>query len=75
VLISVLEAVFPLRAIERLEGLGQVKKSNDLIGNQTRDLPACSIVSQLTTLLRVPIGIVHSKEITRKKKRCLFFED
>jgi hypothetical protein len=27
----------------RLEGLGQIN-SNDLIGNRTRDLPACSIV-------------------------------
>jgi hypothetical protein len=29
-----------------------IEKSNDLIGNQTRDLPACSIVPQLTTLPR-----------------------
>jgi hypothetical protein len=28
----------------RLEGLRQRKKSNNLIGNRTRDLPACSIV-------------------------------
>jgi hypothetical protein len=33
-----------LRAIVRLEGLGQLKKSNDLNGNRTRDLRACSIV-------------------------------
>jgi hypothetical protein len=38
----------------RLKGLGQLKKSNDLIGNRTRDLPACSIVPQPTTLLRAP---------------------
>jgi hypothetical protein len=36
----------------RLEGLGQLKKSNDLIGYRTRDLPACSIVPQPTTLPR-----------------------
>jgi hypothetical protein len=30
-----------------LEELGKLKKFNDLIGNQTRDLPACSIVPQL----------------------------
>jgi hypothetical protein len=30
------------------------EKSNDLIGNRTRDLLACSIVSQPTMLLRVP---------------------
>jgi hypothetical protein len=51
----------------RLEGLSQLKKrSNDLIGNRTRDLPACSIVSQPTTLphARHPNGI--SKEATKK---------
>jgi hypothetical protein len=36
----------------RLEGLGQLKKSNDLIANQTRDLPACGIVPQSSTLPR-----------------------
>jgi hypothetical protein len=29
-----------------------IEKSNDLIGNQTHDLPACSIVPQPTTLPR-----------------------
>jgi hypothetical protein len=37
------------RVIVRLEGLGQLKKSNDHFGNRTRDLPACSIVPQQTT--------------------------
>jgi hypothetical protein len=32
----------------RLEGLGQLEISNDVIGNQTRCLPVCSIVSQAT---------------------------
>jgi hypothetical protein len=27
-----------------------IEKSNDLIGNRTRDLPACSVVPQPTTL-------------------------
>jgi hypothetical protein len=27
-----------------------IEKTNDLVGNQTHDLPACSIVPQLTTL-------------------------
>jgi hypothetical protein len=36
----------------RLEGLGQLKNSKDLIGTPTRNLPACSIVSQETTLPR-----------------------
>jgi hypothetical protein len=39
-----------------LEGLGQLKKSSDLIGNRTDDLPACSIVPQPAALLRVPSG-------------------
>jgi hypothetical protein len=30
----------------RLEGLGKLNKSDDIIGSQTRDLPACSIVHQ-----------------------------
>jgi hypothetical protein len=40
-------------AIVWLEGLGQLKKIH-LIGNSTRDLPACSIVPQLTTLPLAP---------------------
>jgi hypothetical protein len=32
----------------RLEGLGNLKKFSDLIGNRTRDLSACSIVPQPT---------------------------
>jgi hypothetical protein len=39
----------------RLEGLGQLRKSNDLIGTQTRDPPACIIVPQPTTLPRAPL--------------------
>jgi hypothetical protein len=52
-LISVRDRVDP-RAIMLLEGLGQLKKSNDLIGDRIRDLPACSIVPQPTTLPRAP---------------------
>jgi hypothetical protein len=43
------------RALLRLEGLGKLKKSNDLIGTLTRDLSACSIVPQRTTLPCVPL--------------------
>jgi hypothetical protein len=43
-----------LRAILRMVTLGKFKKFNDLIGILTCDLPACSIVSQPTTLPRSP---------------------
>jgi hypothetical protein len=36
--------------IVRLKGLGQLKESNDFNGIRTRDLPACSVVPQPTTL-------------------------
>jgi hypothetical protein len=37
-----------------LEGLGKLKKSNDLIGIQSGNFLACSIVLQPTTPPRVP---------------------
>jgi hypothetical protein len=33
----------------RKEGLGKMKKINDLIGSRTRDLPTCSVVAQQIT--------------------------
>jgi hypothetical protein len=42
------------RAIVVLEGLDQLKKSSNLIGIRTLNLPACSIVPQPSTLPRVP---------------------
>jgi hypothetical protein len=35
-----------------------LKKSSDTIGDRTRDLPACSAVSQPTAPLRAHINIV-----------------
>jgi hypothetical protein len=39
-----------------LVGLGQLKKSNDLIGNQTHKLPVCSIVPQWIDFRTNPIS-------------------
>jgi hypothetical protein len=43
------------RVMVQLEELYQLKYSNDLIGNRTGDLPACSIVPQPTTLPCAPV--------------------
>jgi hypothetical protein len=48
----------------RLEGLGKLKRSNDLIGNGNRGLPACCIVPQPATLL--------SAKNTGSRKRVIF---
>jgi hypothetical protein len=49
-----------------LEGLGKLKKKcNDFIGNRNRELPACNIVPQQTTLPRAPLRkITTAKEST-----------
>jgi hypothetical protein len=41
--------------------IGSIEKCNYLIGNRTRDLPACSTVPQPTTLERY-MGIIISKQ-------------
>jgi hypothetical protein len=38
----------------RLKVLGKLKKKISLIGTRSRDLPACSIAPQATTLPRTP---------------------
>jgi hypothetical protein len=45
------------------EGLSTLKKYNDIIGNRTRELPACSIVPQSTTLPRAPGVEVNIKKL------------
>jgi hypothetical protein len=45
----------------RFEELGQLKKLNDLIGNRTRDLPACSIEPQTIALC---IDMKHADHFT-----------
>jgi hypothetical protein len=53
----------------RLEELGQLKeKSNYLIGNRTREHPACSIVPQSTTLPRAPIFKHYLQDIRVSKR-------
>jgi hypothetical protein len=45
-----------------------IEKSNDLIGNRTRDLPACSILPQPTTLPRAPRNHEESNELSAVNK-------
>jgi hypothetical protein len=50
-------------AIVRAVWIRSIEKSNDLIGNRPRDLPACSIVPQPTTLPREPMSSdIYKKE-------------
>jgi hypothetical protein len=44
----------------RLEVLGKLKKSNELLRNRTGELPACSIVPQPTTLPDAPIQVTST---------------
>jgi hypothetical protein len=62
VLISVRGWVDPW-AIVQLEVLGQSKRSNNLIGNRTRDLPACTRVPQPITLPRTPYATYRELKI------------
>jgi hypothetical protein len=55
------------RAIVQLEGLGKLKKFNDLIANWTGNLPACNIVSQPTTL---DVPQIKSIEIIKFHTYC-----
>ena len=43
-----------------------MKKSNDTIGNRTRDLPACSAVPQPTAPPRAPIQLLVDGVLTPK---------
>jgi hypothetical protein len=58
------------KAIVQLEGLGQLKKCNDLIGTRTRDLSACNIAPRTTMLLCPPYG----KDILHLKFRKIIFK-
>jgi hypothetical protein len=58
------------KIIVRLERLSQLKKkSSDLIGNRTRDLPTCSLVPQPTTLLRLGIYLAETMPLSKRTLR------
>jgi hypothetical protein len=61
-LLSITDWVDP-RTIVQLEGLGKLEKKNRPIGTRTRDLVACRIVPQPTTLLCAPArsAEIHAK--------------
>jgi hypothetical protein len=44
----------------RLEGFDKLKKFNDVIGTRARDLPACSIAPQQSTLPRVVMQAIFT---------------
>jgi hypothetical protein len=54
-------------AIVRLEGLGQLKIIH-LIEIRTRDLPACSIVPQPTTIPRASVCHINLRNINAEVK-------
>jgi hypothetical protein len=47
----------------RLEGLSQLYKYNDLIGNRTRYLPPCNVVPQRTTLVHDALETREETEV------------
>jgi hypothetical protein len=58
----------------RLEGLGKLNKFNEFIRKRARDLSACSIVPELTTLQRAPIVLfkmLHEITLGLRKQSAL----
>jgi len=56
-----------------------MKNSSDTIGNQTRDLPTCSVVPQPTALPRAPhtmcLYLNFSRQISEKVSNIKFHEN
>jgi hypothetical protein len=50
-----------------------IEKYSDLIGNQTHDLPACSIVPQLTVLLHAPFEHLPNVNVEARMVLGLFY--
>jgi hypothetical protein len=48
----------------RLQELGELNKSNDIIGTQNRDPPACSIMPQPTIIPRAPFYFSKQQQIS-----------
>jgi hypothetical protein len=64
--LSVTSGVNPM-ATERLEGLGELKKKyNDVIGNRTRDLPACRTEPQPAPTARASTTAVRTSALLIK---------
>jgi hypothetical protein len=65
------------RAIVRLEGLGKLKKIH-VIGTRSRDLPACSVEPQPTTLPRAPqfsTKVTFIPNNSSGNRSCYIYED
>jgi hypothetical protein len=60
-----LEAVNPRNTL-RLEGLGKLRKFDDLIRNRTNDLQACNTAPQPTTLPRATYVVLHGTIIQKR---------
>jgi hypothetical protein len=67
----------------RLEGLGQLTKSNNLTGKRNRNLPASSIVpqpsiacSQIYRLINEVLNLIHYKDcfVTRYSYHCVKYK-
>jgi hypothetical protein len=59
------------QGLVRLEALGKLKQFIHLIGYETRGLPACSIVPQVTVLLRVPTKAAYYYIVGFQSRLCL----
>ena len=49
-----------------------MKNSSDTIGDQTRDLQACTAVPQPTVLLRAPMYVLYMTKMKKIKKKYVY---
>jgi hypothetical protein len=57
----------------RLEGLGLLKNIVTSSGIEPRELPACSIVLQTTTLPRAPVFVKHTYKFLADRNSMFYF--